>query len=82
MDMGVVLAADKSCKILCKSTIGQPLKHQLPQFNGNAQTTLVGRPIKSVTSIDFFWSLPLFGMIRRLVEPALETDYPMTPGSN
>ena len=35
------------------------------------QTTLIGRPIKVLMPIYFFWLLPLVCVIRRLVEWAL-----------
>ena len=58
MAMGSLLAADELCQIICKISIGWPPICRRPQFNG--KTTLVSRPIKSVTPVYFFLSLPFF----------------------
>ena len=65
MDTGAVLAADKSHKILRKSSIGRSLKHQQSQVNGKLKQHWSANQLKRSRRSIFFGRRPFYPSHRR-----------------
>ena len=66
--MGAVLVADKSDEILWKRSIGRPLKHQRPKYNGKTKQHWSGDQLNQSRGSFLICLLPLVCLVCHLVE--------------